>query len=306
MAVVAPEVPAAGLFVVGLLAAMVALSLVLLRFGAVTIVGGLLRWLAGIVSWVPFVGHLTEDGVNAGINYVDKQLGDAVAASVGLAVSMLHDSWKLTVWVGDTIADLAMSTEHAVTTIVTSTIPTAVHNVTHPIAADLARIEARIGSVEREAVRELEASIAGLEKRAGQLERKLERELAAGEAAVAGTLGREIAQVEREALHGIDALRDKLTHRLSRVEKLLGIGALTGVVVNVIARHFPWIRCGNVGKVGKHLCGMPVNQLEGLLAQVAIDGLAIVGTVSLLDFAEAMQAVVGEVADETQHFWRAA
>lgn len=303
---VAPEVPAAGLFVVGLAFAMTALFLVFLRFGAVTLVGGTLRFLAGLVSWLPFVGHFGEDAVNAGVNYVDDLLGKAVHAAAGTSVTLLDDSWKLTKWVGDAMADLATSTEHALSGLVTHTIPHAVHSATSGIVQDLTGIDERIARVEREALAEVKTGIDQLTRQGERLTSKLEHRVAAAETAIAGTLGGELAHVEREALHGIEALRDALTRRLSRVEKLLGIAALTGTIIGVIARHLPWLRCTNVGKVGKHLCGLPVSQLDNLLAQAAIDGLAILGTVSLVEFAEAMQAVVGEVAQESQTFWRAA
>lgn len=301
---VAPEVPAAGLFVVGLAFAATALFLVFLRFGAVTLVGGLLRWLAGIVSWVPFVGHFGVDAVNAGVNFVDAELGKAVHAAAGTSVSLLEDSWKLTRWVGDAMADLATATEHALSTIVTSTIPNAVHTLTHPIAQDIAAVEERLGSIERTAVKDLRAEIAGLERQAGKATRKLEREIAAAETAVIGATAGTIKTAQRELWHGIDELRDTIGKRLSKIEKSVGLVALTGVIVSVVAKHWRWIRCPNVAKVGNHLCNMPVRQLEDLLAQAALGSLVIFGTVSLVEFAETMLAVEEELVGAITHGFR--
>lgn len=62
-----------------------------------------------------------------------------------------------------------------------------------------------------------------------------------------------------------------------------------------------WTRCSNVNKTGKQLCGMNTSLLESLLA----DTLLIVGTVSLVEFAEGMQGITGEIVGPIRAFWRA-
>lgn len=74
-------------------------------------------------------------------------------------------------------------------------------------------------------------------------------------------------------------------------ERALSIGALTGAVTWVIARTGAgWIFCRNWNKVGRNVCRMDVNALESLLAGT----LAIVGTISIVEFAKELQAIVGE------------
>lgn len=287
MASVAPEFPAVGLFAVGLVAALVALFLVLLRFGAVTLIGGLLRWLANLVSWVPFVGHLTEEGVNAGINAVDEALGAAVAASTGLATSMIHDAWKITVWVGDTIADLATSTAHAVTTIVTSTIPNAVHAITHPITLSVAAIEARIGRVERHALADIRRGINAVKAATAGALVLVTNRIRAAEHSIATTIPAELAHVEGRLYGWTSKQLRRLSRRMSAVEEAVGLTALTGVIVGVVARELPWIRCKNVGKVGRHLCSWPIKGLEDLLAG-AIDVLILLDICKLVAIMEAV------------------
>lgn len=265
IAAVAPEIPAAGLFVIGLAAALTALFLVMLRFTAITLVGSLLHWIGSALRVIPVFGGWASDKIDKGVNAVDEALGNAVAASAELAIEMLHDAWKLTVWVGDTIADLASATEHAVTTLVTTTIPTAVKNASYPVAQRLAGIDQRIRSVEREALAELRNGIDRLTRRGEALTRELEQRVKAAEATAEGALTGEIAKVRREALHGIDEIGDTLGKRLGVVERALGIGALAGVIEMVLARNWPWIRCQNVGKIGKHLCRWPIKALEDLL-----------------------------------------
>lgn len=303
--VVAPEVPAAGLFVIGLVAAVTALFLVLLRFSAVTLIGGLLRWLAHLVSWVPFVGGLTEDGINAGINAVDEALGAAVAASTGLASSMIHDAWKLTVWVGDTIADLATSTAHAVTAIVTSTIPNAVHSITHPITLSIGAIETRVLSIERAALKDLRGKINAARAAAAGALVLVTTRIHAAEHAITTTIPADLAGIETDIRGWTSKQLRRLTRRMSAVEEAIGLTALTGLIVAVIARQLPWIRCPNVGRAARQLCGMPVTQVEKLLADLALGATLIFGTLSLSQFAKQMQGIVGEAASEVSHFWRA-
>jgi hypothetical protein len=56
--------------------------------------------------------------------------------------------------------------------------------------------------------------------------------------------------------------------RLGRLEKALGLGVLTGVVLRVLAKRFPWLWCRNLPKVANALCSLnplKLNLLLGLL-----------------------------------------
>jgi hypothetical protein len=64
--------------------------------------------------------------------------------------------------------------------------------------------------------------------------------------------------------------------------------AFAGAVALALSRlGIGWVRCSKVGRAGKTLCGMDESLLESLLA----DTLAIVGTVSLIEFIRDAQAV---------------
>lgn len=95
--------------------------------------------------------------------------------------------------------------------------------------------------------------------------------------------------------------------RLERLAKRVGwIGAFAGVAAlggAILARlHLGWLKCSNVGKAGRNVCGMNPDLLESLLA----DTLLIVGTVSLVEFAKGMQGVVRDVEGPIRKFWRVA
>jgi hypothetical protein len=75
--------------------------------------------------------------------------------------------------------------------------------------------------------------------------------------------------------------------------RVVGLGAVALVVTALGRVGAGWVRCSNVRNVGRRLCGMNPTQLESLLAGT----LAIVGTISIVQFAEELQAIVGEGAD---------
>lgn len=303
--VVAPEVPAAGLFAVGLLAALTALFLVFLRFAAITLVGSLMRWIAGALSVIPFVGSWTGALIDDAINAVDGALGSAIAASEKLAVSTLHDSWKLTVWVGSSIANLATETLHGFNVLVTHTIPSAVEDAVGHLRGRVETIETTISHLDKAAIKEVRTDIAGVRHEAAAAERRITRDIATVDHAITSTLPRAIGRDLGELRGWTSKQIRRLARRLSAVEDALSLAALSGVIIGVIARELPWIRCKNVGKAGKALCGLPIAQVEKLLAELTLGLTAIFGTLSLESLAKDLQAIIGGVSTEVLHFWRA-
>jgi hypothetical protein len=90
--------------------------------------------------------------------------------------------------------------------------------------------------------------------------------------------------------------------RLRKLEKLLGAGALAGALAIALGRlGVGWVRCSNVSRVGKSVCGMDSQLLESLLA----DALIVAGTLSLVEFAEEMQGVTELAVRPVAAFWRA-
>src|SRR6266536_647839 len=108
-----------------------------------------------------------------------------------------------------------------------------------------------------------------------------------------GRVGSRVGRLERDAA-GLRA-------RLRGLEGKLAAGAFAGLVVAALGRlGLRWLRCGNVNKVGRSVCGMNPSLLESLLA----DALLVGGAISLVALAEHMQGVVGESAGLIQRFWR--
>lgn len=91
---------------------------------------------------------------------------------------------------------------------------------------------------------------------------------------------------------------------LARLKKigasLTPAGVLAATIAAVGTLGFGWVRCRNVGKAGKVLCGMNGDLLESLLA----DTLLIASTISIVEFAKNCQAFSSEVESPLVQFVR--
>lgn len=111
------------------------------------------------------------------------------------------------------------------------------------------------------------------------------------------------------ALSGVRGRVRAIEDELASLRKRVGISgrtALEGVGVGALAYALgrlgmSWARCSNVGRLGRRACGMDANLLESLLA----DTLLVVGTLSLVEFAEEMQGVAETAVRPITSFWRA-
>lgn len=79
--------------------------------------------------------------------------------------------------------------------------------------------------------------------------------------------------------------------RLRKLEKYAVLGVGIAAVARALARlGSGWIRCNNVQRLGKRACGLDPDLIESLL----LDSLAIFGIVSIVEFAEGLQAIEQE------------
>lgn len=93
-----------------------------------------------------------------------------------------------------------------------------------------------------------------------------------------------------------------LGHRIDKLARRVTPTALVAATVLALSKvGAQWTRCSRSKKWGKTVCGMDDSLLESLIA----DTLLVVGTISLVEFAEGLQAGLGEVTPQIQHFWRA-
>lgn len=87
--------------------------------------------------------------------------------------------------------------------------------------------------------------------------------------------------------------------RIRSISRRLAPAAIVAGVVMALGRlRLGWVRCSRVGRVGRRVCAMDNSMLDALLAGT----LVIVGTYSLVQFAELMQEVTDDVADDIRAF----
>lgn len=82
----------------------------------------------------------------------------------------------------------------------------------------------------------------------------------------------------------------RLERRMKRAEGWLAAGALALALGNVLGVGARCLRSGGVGRTARRICGMDTNLLESLLS----DTLAIVGVLSVVEFANELRAVEDE------------
>jgi hypothetical protein len=133
--------------------------------------------------------------------------------------------------------------------------------------------------------RPFEAKVAGLERDVNKLTGWVAA-LAAGALAGAGHIA-----LPWPRLGKVERAEHSLTKRVGRLEKLLGVAGLAALITATFGGEIVrMLRCGNVRKFGPQVCGVNANLLEGLFADAAL----VLGAISIVEFAKALQAVEGE------------
>lgn len=91
-----------------------------------------------------------------------------------------------------------------------------------------------------------------------------------------------VKELERDATN--------LGKRVRRVEGIFAAGVAAAVIANALGIATKCLRGGNVSKAARSICGMDSNLLSSLLQ----DSLAIVGAISVVEFAEGLRAIEGD------------
>lgn len=272
---VAPVAPAAGELAVALalfLAFLVAYGLLqVYRSTLGAILRGLADELDGIAVNLGFHTVHLFGPVSDALRYVDRKIDHGLALAVGAtersATWLFETAAHQLEQLGDAIGGLAYDVEAALAHTVTVAVPNAVYAAQHGLGRQLSQLRA-------------EAAVAAR----------------AGTAAVhhlEAVLGERIGRVERGA--------SRTLGRVIRAERsLAGAGAVVLVTAALARAGLGWVRCRNVGRVARRVCGMDYDLLESLLA----DTLLVVGTVSLVALAEELLAVEDELAGLVMHGFR--
>jgi len=234
-------------------------------------------------------------------DFILNQLGQVVIGSaqiwhkmVGQLAAFIHTSMRLT-------AELAEATESAFTHIQGYVIPRAITAAFGPLAdlvyvlrRQLAALEAKLAAIphviEHTVTRVVQPEITKVTK-VTRIAVQSAPIVVAGELGIpAGRFG----HLERD----VKGVRDALRGLLRRVTPAALLGASVAAVASL---GLTWTRCSGSQRFGRQLCGMDQDLLGSLIA----DTLLVLGTVSLVEFAQGMQTVTAEGAKEIQTFWRA-
>jgi len=145
------------------------------------------------------------------------------------------------------------------------------------------------------------AQLRPIARRAEEAERRAE---AAEKRARA--LEKRVAHLERKTLHPNDGIvvglpprvgvgeRDieRIKAGLRKVSKYGTLAFFLALLAKALEKmRLGWLRCSNVNRYGRHLCGMNNNLLEGLIA----DALLVTSLVSIVELAKELQTIEDEV-----------
>jgi len=186
-------------------------------------------------------------------------------------------------WIGREIADLAHDTAQALGAVNTTIVKPAVKIIDRNSVVRIGKVSAALGLVITARLPALVRSVAALSVKVAHLTKTVAVDVGRLEAKA----GRAAADIRS---HGL---------RLSKLEKALsGIGAAALVGTALARLGLQWLRCPNVGRAGRAVCGMDGNLLESLLIDAAVLAVAF----NIEEFARELQGVTEEAANAI-HDW---
>jgi len=271
--VVAPLVIDLGL----LLTFLVALGLCLL---ARQLIGGMLSGIASLVGHIPLLGGVTSAGIHKIEQSVTHALGTQAAGLQARIGGVYHSAARLVEETGQKIED-AYRLIGGVAGILEVFVPyREVLALYHALAKAVARLH---GSTKEQtkAINATTHTVTHVIKRIDTVQ--VRAQAIPADVVIPRDLSGLRGRV-REAEHEIGRLWDRVRGIAPGVVGGLALGALTFALGRL---GLGWARCSNVGKVGRRICGLDQNLLESLL----LDTIAIVGTVSVVEFIRDAQAV---------------
>lgn len=265
-----------------------------LREGWDHTIGYGLRWLANQVRgvsidvyfWSVHPLDFLADGLEWIANEVSHWLAVAALNAEHAATAMWHLTAQVFWWSVHETKALAIDTWHALEHTVVVTVPDAAKWARREAVAVAHRLVAIEEAARLKVERELGhlAHVAEVDAQAGI--RAAEHALDWSEFEV-GVLGRD--------LHGLEA-------KVSQLARKLTPAAIVALIGATIFKDFGlgWLRCGNVGNVGKALCGLGTDLIDALL----IATLAIEGTVSLESIAHELVGLADTFVPSSLGFFR--
>ena len=275
------------------------------------LVKGFGGFLGEIVGWVPGVGHVFESTVTAPFKWLDSELGKVangldhrMAVCIHRIAHVMVTAFEDTVHISKTLALLVEKTDPiywAVKSILSSKVHAATvgdinlawKTATH--AEQVAQDALRKADLALEKARAHPTTTAAAPAKAAAIPAPT---VIVRPAPVA--LPGDIADI-RERLGEIEGQVGRLWDwTRGNLGKLTGAIGLAGVAAGLLRLGLGWLKCNNVEKTARQICGMDTNLLESLLA----DALVVASAVSLVEFARELVPVTEAAVEPIRLFWR--
>ena len=270
------------------------------------LVKGMGGFLGEIVGWVPGVGHVFESTVTAPFKWLDSELGKVangldyrMAVCIHRIAHVMVTAFEDTVHISKTLALLVEKTD-PIYWAVKSILSSKVHAATVGDINTAWRTATHAEQVAQDALRKADLA---LEKARAHPTATIEKIVHGATATVPQVIVRPIpAGLEHDIAslrERTRAIEDSLENAFTQIKGLTGrvvsTVALTAVAASLLRLGLGWLKCNNVGKVGKALCGAPLHRIEELLG-LLVDVFVITDickVVELLDTAAA--AILGPI-----------
>ena len=246
------------------------------------------------LGWIPGVGGWLKSGVHSIEQRIVSVMSEGVAACDAQIGAGFHALARIIDWMGREIrahSNLIATIASLLVGVPSHALVSAIHRALHSSVLALYRewsrfVRWQIGIEKRLAHGIGEAVL----PRTRALERKVGN-------VIAHDLPR-LRTADRTLARDVTALGKWVrSHAL-----VAGSLAFAGAVALALGRlGLGWTRCSKVGQAGKNLCGMDAGLLESLLA----DSLLVVGSLSLVEFAQEMVGVTDLAVRPITDFWRA-
>ena len=315
----APAGPEAGLSLGLILLAIACVFLLALGRAYGWTLSPLLRSLSNIVHGLPQVtilGHHVPpwDALANGISGVDNYIWEGIGTGIKWTEGGLHAVLGAMTWLmqetADQVAGLAEDTWKGLQSIKKYAIPAALGVATEPLIREIAYLLGKVKDAALHPVQAVHTTVRvvapGLAALQGRV-RTLEAQVASIGAAAPTIIEQVPAAIPipktTTITHVIYRGIDDLRHRINKALKTLTPAGIVGLVAAATLAQLGlgWLRCKNVGKVGKKACGMSTDLLDDLLKGLIV----LFSTYSLLEFGHYMQTAIKDLEPLMADFWKA-
>lgn len=243
--------------------------------------------LGPVASWLRWVA-----------NEIDYGISQAVLASEKGVVLLWHGLAYQARLLGRLLGDLAETIEAHFKWIALAFPPAALLWLAVRAVRGLPALVRDIHKIEHAAVERVRKAVASLDARADaqwrrlghgidRLRVRLDHALAAGLAVVSGRVG------------ALERAGERTSARLRNIDRtLVGVGAVALVGAALARLGLSWLRCRNLRRAGRAVCGMNADLLESFV----VDALVLASSISIVELARECQAFTGE-ADAALRFF---